>query len=89
MLQGHHAHEVVGTKLGVGGLGRAYARAVRELFENAALTLWKPRRRIEVELPYEATAELDRLLQDWRRDGRASNASARGCAWRGTASRGM
>ncbi|TPV94580.1 MAG: YigZ family protein [Myxococcales bacterium FL481] len=54
-----------GTKLGVGGLGRAYAQAAREVVERAHVGPWVVRREVVVELPYEAMVAFDRLLERW------------------------
>lgn len=51
-----------GTKLGRGGLVRAYGAAARACLERAALVERVETRRVVVELPYERMGGLERLL---------------------------
>lgn len=76
VLAGHELREVGlvvtryfgGTKLGVGGLGRAYAQAAREVVARARLVPWVARRVVTLELAYESVAAFDRLVAGWKLD---------------------
>jgi uncharacterized YigZ family protein len=52
-----------GTKLGKGGLARAYAAAVREALPGLPLAARVPTARIAVEIPYEKVGAVKRLLR--------------------------
>lgn len=52
-----------GTKLGKGGLARAYAAAVREALPGLPLAARVPTGRIAVEVPYEKVGAVKRLLR--------------------------
>jgi uncharacterized YigZ family protein len=52
-----------GTKLGKGGLARAYAAAVREALPGLPLTTRVPTVRIAVEIPYDKVGAVKRLLR--------------------------
>jgi uncharacterized YigZ family protein len=52
-----------GTKLGKGGLARAYAAAVREALPGLPLAARVPTGRIAVEIPYEKVGAVKRLLR--------------------------
>lgn len=52
-----------GTKLGKGGLARAYAAAVREALSGLPVAARVPTARIAVEIPYEKVGAVKRLLR--------------------------
>jgi len=52
-----------GTKLGKGGLARAYAAAVREGLQDLPVSVRVPTARLAVELPYEKVGAVKRLLR--------------------------
>ncbi len=52
-----------GTKLGKGGLARAYAAAVREALSGLSMAARVPTARIAVEIPYEKVGAVKRLLR--------------------------
>lgn len=52
-----------GTKLGKGGLARAYAAAVREALPGLPLAARVPTARIVVEIPYDKVGAVKRLLR--------------------------
>ena len=52
-----------GTKLGKGGLARAYAGATREALAGLAVTDKVPTVRVDVEIPYEKVGAVKRLLR--------------------------
>lgn len=51
-----------GTKLGAGGLIRAYAQAVAELLRVTPLERVEPRRELSIEYPYSLEPQIQRLL---------------------------
>ena len=51
-----------GTKLGKGGLARAYAAAVREAVQGLQVVVRVPTVRLAVELPYERAGAVKRLI---------------------------
>jgi uncharacterized YigZ family protein len=55
-----------GTKLGVGGLVRAYSQAARETLERAEIRVITLTKRIALSFPYECTGTVETLLE---RDG--------------------
>lgn len=71
VLRGRELSDVVavvvrwygGTKLGKGGLARAYAAAAREAAEAAPVGRRVPRDEIAVELPYELIGAVKRLVR--------------------------
>ncbi|HEV8582377.1 MAG TPA: YigZ family protein [Thermoanaerobaculia bacterium] len=52
-----------GTKLGKGGLARAYAAATREALQNLQVVARVPTVRIAVDIPYEKVGAVKRLLR--------------------------
>ncbi|MEA2599671.1 MAG: hypothetical protein QOF89_663 [Acidobacteriota bacterium] len=52
-----------GTKLGKGGLARAYASAVREAVQGLAVVAREPTVRLAVEVPYERVGAVKRLIR--------------------------
>jgi uncharacterized YigZ family protein len=52
-----------GTKLGKGGLARAYAAAVREGLQGLPVSVRVPTARLAVEIPYERVGAVKRLLR--------------------------
>ncbi|HKI05971.1 MAG TPA: YigZ family protein [Thermoanaerobaculia bacterium] len=52
-----------GTKLGKGGLARAYAAAAREAVQGLPVVLRVPLARLAVEVPYEKVGAVKRLLR--------------------------
>jgi uncharacterized YigZ family protein len=52
-----------GTKLGKGGLARAYAAAAREALQGLAAVRKVPTARVAVEVPYEKVGAVKRLLR--------------------------
>ena len=51
-----------GTKLGKGGLARAYAAATREALANLEIVRKAPRVRISLQVPYERVGAIKRLI---------------------------
>lgn len=70
VLRGAELHDVMavvvrwfgGTKLGKGGLARAYAAAARRAVEELAVGRRVPRERLELEIPYELLGAVKRLV---------------------------
>ncbi len=54
-----------GTKLGVGGLSRAYSDAAREVLEKAVIEERIITAEIELEFPYSLTGTVERLISDY------------------------
>ncbi len=52
-----------GTKLGKGGLARAYAAAVKGALEDLEVVTRRPVTRLRIELPYDRLGDLRRLVQ--------------------------
>lgn len=52
-----------GTNLGVGGLARAYARAVNEAVEEAGVETRRPRERFDVEVAYDDSGTVRNILE--------------------------
>jgi uncharacterized YigZ family protein len=52
-----------GTELGVGGLARAYARAVSEAVDDAGVVERRPRRRLALEVGYDDSGTVRGLLE--------------------------
>ena len=52
-----------GTNLGVGGLVRAYARAVNEAVEAAGVVERRPHRRLEIEVAYDDSGTVRGILE--------------------------
>lgn len=52
-----------GTNLGVGGLARAYARAVNEAVEDAGVETRRPRERFAVEVEYDDSGTVRSILE--------------------------
>lgn len=69
-LRGHHLTDATvvvvryfgGTKLGVGGLQRAYGGAAREVLESAPVVRVVVRRGLAIEFPYECSRPVEALL---------------------------
>ena len=68
-----------GTRLGKGGLARAYAGAVREALQGLTVALRVPTVRLAVEVPYEKVGAVKRLLRppEIELDGEEYGAAAR------------
>ena len=68
-----------GTKLGKGGLARAYAGAAREALQGLPVALRVPIVRMAVEVPYEKVGSVKRLLRppEIELDGEEYGAAAR------------
>ena len=54
-----------GTKLGKGGLARAYAGAVKGAVETLPVAERRPRTRLRVSLPFSRVGDLKRLVSTW------------------------
>ena len=62
-----------GTKLGVGGLIRAYGTAAKEALEDAGKLEIIQTETIEIRFPYELTAEVNRTVHPFRIEPATSN----------------
>jgi uncharacterized YigZ family protein len=58
-----------GTNLGVGGLARAYSRAVKEAIEDAGLVAERPREQFSVAVEYDDSGTVRGILESASADG--------------------
>ena len=65
-----------GTKLGVGGLIRAYGTAAKEAIEDAGIKEIVMTELVEIRFPYEKTAEVNKTAHPFRIEAETSNYGA-------------
>jgi uncharacterized YigZ family protein len=65
-----------GTNLGVGGLARAYSRAVKEAFDDAGIVERRPRERFAVTVDYDDSGTVRGILESTEADFEAAYEAA-------------